>query len=84
MALKNLTFLCWQCKRTYSKLCEPVIGKKLFVRCKYCGEEGVVDLRRFPTRSYSILKKFTEDEPAGDEELVLPEVLTTEKPPVST
>ena len=56
MTEQRLTFLCWNCQHLYTLLREPIIGQKLAVKCPYCLQAGVVDLRRYPTNTITVIK----------------------------
>ena len=84
MPAKRLTFLCWNCKRTYSLLRQPVKGQVLFVACPFCGADGVSDLRPYKPATVTVFKAHSSGEALETPELDLPEVLPTQKPPTES
>lgn len=78
---KRFDFKCWNCKKNYSLYIDISPEQTVIVACPYCGAEGVVDLQPFLKQKKSIFK--SEAIPGGEPEfeLVLPDVLPTQKPP---
>jgi len=80
-AVRNRTYNCWNCERNYTLFREITDEQTLTVACPFCHAEGVVQLQPFrKQKKKTVMRGGNEgDQPPG-EELMLPEILPTQKP----
>jgi hypothetical protein len=76
---KRFTFQCWNCQRTYTLFREITQGQEVIVACPYCHKEAVVDLSPYPKKKVIVAVRGEGDTEREIEELVLPDVLPTQK-----
>jgi DNA-directed RNA polymerase subunit RPC12/RpoP len=74
---KRFTFQCWNCKKTYTLFRQITKGQVIIVACPYCNREAVFDPNPYP--SQKVVLKAVEGTETETEELLLPDVLPTQK-----
>lgn len=77
---QRFTFKCWNCPHTYTLFREITTEQISTVACPYCHAEGVVALKLDPKSIKVVLRGDEDSDQSVGEELVLPDVLPTQKP----